>query len=844
MMQQQQQQQAAMLQQQLQHQQQLSSSLSSSLRQPQSLSSSFAGGGSIGAARPTIDTTHATSSGGGGSTAVTAADQGTRSTASSPLQLPAPSPSSAASKRSPAPSPLQQASAGNGDARSHSDSRAASPSTEGAISSSGDQPQLFAAEPVPSQEARARGSISELSTLLQRASQSTSATGADDCTSISSSSSNGAPQQRPPLARTRGGPSTRSLQPQSQPQQSPPATPSNSGQSLGVSYRLSYNYAPTLALEDACTLVKAAGGLPAAIAQVGDSLLTAQAGLPGIADVSGLSAAGGGDDDVTSSFHITRWSPLAVSAVALGISPDAPGFSAITGGGASAANTAASASGAGSAGGNGASAHNHSNNNSGSGGSVVAGLLGSRTVTRREEGKGGKRGSSAARGSQHSFGPANPSLSSSFSSASPPAHSTAAGSSAALLGTSLPAASSSSLSSPIYGSSSGGSGGRQSPLMTPMGAGAAGGIGASSAIDHAVAAVGATVAAARSPQRSPLGSQTSSLEAFPVHATTATGTAPQQQQPKPSSLQPSQASSIGSISDLGVTSQTPPQLQQHQQQQPEDTFYHHDDLLQPYQQQNNSGISGLENNNSNNDFDALSEQGRQAAAKAAAVAAAEASVRSQIISALSAFATATSGPTYARRAVIQIGVIDILQPYDLSKQVENAFKSMRHTVMTGGRGLLSSGNSAGDKGPNPLGSTTDLLALASSGASGSGAEISSVDPNRYAARFLDFARRVFVPVAIPVPNARERGSVPLMPLLSAPSTSLSAASTGFGPGSLNAGHPASYSNGAVGASASTAGMLSTVTGTGGAGYGGNGRGGLPSGFFHLPVVEGEGAGAL
>ena len=69
--------------------------------------------------------------------------------------------------------------------------------------------------------------------------------------------------------------------------------------------------------------------------------------------------------------------------------------------------------------------------------------------------------------------------------------------------------------------------------------------------------------------------------------------------------------------------------------------------------------------------------------------------------------------TYRRRALVQIGIVDVLQAYDVGKRVENAFKSMRYTI-----------------GSAKLGA----------------ADISSVDPAAYATRFTAFVAQIFLPL--------------------------------------------------------------------------------------------------
>ncbi len=65
------------------------------------------------------------------------------------------------------------------------------------------------------------------------------------------------------------------------------------------------------------------------------------------------------------------------------------------------------------------------------------------------------------------------------------------------------------------------------------------------------------------------------------------------------------------------------------------------------------------------------------------------------------------------RALLQVGVVDMLQYFDTSKRLENAYKSIRY----GG--------------------------LAAVGQEGVPADISAVDPNTYAVRFMQFSATVF-----------------------------------------------------------------------------------------------------
>ena len=72
--------------------------------------------------------------------------------------------------------------------------------------------------------------------------------------------------------------------------------------------------------------------------------------------------------------------------------------------------------------------------------------------------------------------------------------------------------------------------------------------------------------------------------------------------------------------------------------------------------------------------------------------------------------------------------------------MENAYKGARHALMTGGRALLGSGGASSGSGEG-------LLATSAGGdARDFSAEVSSVDPIKYEARFNDFVRRVFLPV--------------------------------------------------------------------------------------------------
>ena len=80
-------------------------------------------------------------------------------------------------------------------------------------------------------------------------------------------------------------------------------------------------------------------------------------------------------------------------------------------------------------------------------------------------------------------------------------------------------------------------------------------------------------------------------------------------------------------------------------------------------------------------------------------------------------------------------------PTHPTQRMENAYKSARHALLTGGRGLLGGGGSSGTSGEG-------LLAPSAGGDARDGnAEISSVDPVKYEARFNDFVRRVFLPIS-------------------------------------------------------------------------------------------------
>jgi hypothetical protein len=69
---------------------------------------------------------------------------------------------------------------------------------------------------------------------------------------------------------------------------------------------------------------------------------------------------------------------------------------------------------------------------------------------------------------------------------------------------------------------------------------------------------------------------------------------------------------------------------------------------------------------------------------------------------------------YHKYALVQIGLIDMLQSYDVSKRVENTFKTFRHAVAHANMG----------------------------------ADISSVNPILYATRFVKFSEQIFLPTAV------------------------------------------------------------------------------------------------
>jgi len=111
----------------------------------------------------------------------------------------------------------------------------------------------------------------------------------------------------------------------------------------GVSYRLSFNHAASLSPEEAAALVSAAGVLPAQIAAVGGALLAqaqraeARRAAAAAADRAvnvampsrALAAAAAADTAAAAVVcRMTRWSPLAVSTVALGFGPAASGSGA------------------------------------------------------------------------------------------------------------------------------------------------------------------------------------------------------------------------------------------------------------------------------------------------------------------------------------------------------------------------------------------------------------------------------------------------------------------------------------------------------------------------------------
>lgn len=117
--------------------------------------------------------------------------------------------------------------------------------------------------------------------------------------------------------------------------------------------------------------------------------------------------------------------------------------------------------------------------------------------------------------------------------------------------------------------------------------------------------------------------------------------------------------------------------------------------------------------------------------------------------------------TYIRRAVVQIGIVDVLQAYDVGKKTEHIFKSLRHAVAH---------------------------------ATLSGPDISSIEPQAYANRFVGFVGGIFVPLH----GAGSAGGHPgLIPAAS--SSGLLALSA-----APSAAAPATPSVPASGASASTA----------------------------------------
>jgi hypothetical protein len=83
-----------------------------------------------------------------------------------------------------------------------------------------------------------------------------------------------------------------------------------------------------------------------------------------------------------------------------------------------------------------------------------------------------------------------------------------------------------------------------------------------------------------------------------------------------------------------------------------------------------------------------------------------------------------TGPDYrgASRALVQLGVIDVLQFFDTTKQVESFYKQLRYA---GPIAVVSADATAASS--NPV------------------ADISAIDPNRYAVRFMDLVSRVFTP---------------------------------------------------------------------------------------------------
>ena len=80
-------------------------------------------------------------------------------------------------------------------------------------------------------------------------------------------------------------------------------------------------------------------------------------------------------------------------------------------------------------------------------------------------------------------------------------------------------------------------------------------------------------------------------------------------------------------------------------------------------------------------------------------------------------------PPGACRAMVQVGIVDILQYYDSGKRMETAFKQLKYA----GLAAVGVGGAEARAG------------------GGNAANISAVDPNLYAVRFAEFSARVFQP---------------------------------------------------------------------------------------------------
>ena len=88
-----------------------------------------------------------------------------------------------------------------------------------------------------------------------------------------------------------------------------------------------------------------------------------------------------------------------------------------------------------------------------------------------------------------------------------------------------------------------------------------------------------------------------------------------------------------------------------------------------------------------------------------------------------------AGPDFcgAPRALLQLGVIDVLQFYDASKMMESAYKTLRYGGLSAAVGGLGDSSSS----------------LLPSGGPSSPTDISAIDPHRYAIRFMDLVARTF-----------------------------------------------------------------------------------------------------